>query len=105
MQIRWSTLFLIMFDFILRALPECIGAVFRESVRICCIAYADDLLLLDRQGVVCIQDFLNIIFYLLPITGLCINSEKSFTFFWIGNKRQKNVIYDFDARFDVGVFL
>lgn len=99
----WSTLFLIMFDFILRALPDRLGAVLRMSVRICCIAYTDDLLLLDRDAI-CNQDLLNIIFYLLLTTGLCINGEKSFTFSWIASTRLKNVIYDFDARFYVGCF-
>lgn len=51
------TLFLIVLDFILRALPDRLGAILGESVRISHVAYADDILILTRNAN-CLQELL-----------------------------------------------
>lgn len=96
-----STLFLIVLDFVLRALPDHLGVVVRESVRILHIAYASDILLLARDAN-CLQELLNILYSILLSTGLEMNSDKSFTFSWISYKKLKRIIFDSSAQLYVG---
>lgn len=89
----FSTLFLIVMDFVLRALPDRLGAARGESPRLSYIAYADDILL-SARGAACLHELLTILFKVLLSTGLEINMDKSVTFSWKANKKSQKVLYD-----------
>lgn len=93
-----STLFLIVLDFVLRELPEHLGAFMIDGHRIAYLAYADDLLLLAWDAE-CLLAVLNTLQSLIPATGLCVNIQKSLPFSWVRSRKRKKVLLDEAAQF------
>lgn len=86
-----STLFLIVLDFVLRALPDRLGAARGESLRTSHLFYADDILLLARDAA-WMQQLLLLLSQFLLCTGLETNTDKTAAFTWLSNKKAKKVL-------------
>ncbi|KAG8174080.1 hypothetical protein JTE90_005172 [Oedothorax gibbosus] len=85
-------IFLLVFDNILRAIPEVEGTGNGEH-RINHLAYADDLVLLaeDKTG---LQRIFDAVVPVMRATGLEINIEKSLTLCWLKDGRNKRRVFD-----------
>ena len=93
------TLFLLVFDFVLRQLKSSLGINLVE-LRLHFIAYADDLMLVARDSK-SLQALLAQLADALKPTGLEINIDKSVTLVWMKDAKRKRLLYDANKTFSI----
>lgn len=86
------SLFLIVFNKVLEALPDELGIKFKDML-INHLAFADDLVLLAKN-ISELQQLMNIFSTALSAVGWKINTDKSFTVLWVKDHKRKKIIYN-----------